>query len=157
MARKWFSLIYAFLKRKYEDVDIVFVAHTDHPFELSQDEFFTTRVSGGTVVSNTLEFVNQLIHERYNPNVTNVYVSHASDGDNWSDDNEATTQALREMINDVRFFSYLETEGEYASERDTNLWEAYEPVMLVNNEKVSLAIIDNEDDCYNLFRLTFAK
>src|SRR5690606_10969045 len=111
IARRWFALLYAFIKRRYPITELVFIAHTDEPYEMSENDFFSTRINGGTCVSPALELVNKIILERYDPNQTNIYVCHASDGDNWMDDNPKVIDELvgsGNLLGKIQLFSYAE-------------------------------------------------
>lgn len=167
IARRWFALLYAFIKRRYARTELVFVAHTDEAFELSEDDFFSTRINGGTSVSPALKMVNQIIKERYNPNETNIYVSHASDGDNWADDDEHVVAEMSGpgyLVDKIQMFSYVEVGKKYAAfftrkdQTDTNLWAAYEVAQgNVPKDKMVLSIIETPDDCYSIFKKVFKK
>jgi uncharacterized sporulation protein YeaH/YhbH (DUF444 family) len=50
LAKRFYSLLYLFLTRKYEQVDLVFIRHTDDAEEVDEDTFFHDQRSGGTVV-----------------------------------------------------------------------------------------------------------
>jgi uncharacterized sporulation protein YeaH/YhbH (DUF444 family) len=167
IARRWFALMYAFIKRRYERTELVFIAHTDEAFEMSEDDFFSTRVNGGTSVSPALKMVSNIVKERYNPNETNIYVSHASDGDNWPMDNDAVIAEMSGpgyLVDKLQMFSYVEVGKKYAlffgnKERpDTNLWCAYEEAQgNVEKNKMVLSIIETADDCYEIFKRVFKK
>lgn len=170
IARRWFALLYAFIKRRYGSTELVFIAHTDEPFEMSEDDFFSTRINGGTTVSPALEMINTIIKERYDPNETNIYVSHASDGDNWDSDNN---NVVDEMVGDgnlmskIQLFSYVEvgkgsswfSTATGGSSTDTGLWSAYDESRnrLNNLNKMTLAIIETADECYQVFKSVFRK
>lgn len=170
IARRWFALLYAFIKRRYGSTELVFIAHTDEPFEMSEDDFFSTRINGGTTVSPALEMINTIIKERYDPNETNIYVSHASDGDNWDSDNH---NVIDEMVGDgnlmskIQLFSYVEvgkgsnwfSVNTTGSSTDTGLWTAYDESRnrLNNLNKMTLAIIETADECYAVFKKVFRK
>lgn len=168
IARRWFALLYAFIKRRYNNTELLFIAHTDEAFEMNESDFFTTRVNGGTSVSPALKMINQIIKERYDPNQTNIYISHASDGDNWENDNSLV---LDEMVGDgglmrkIQFFSYVEVGKMMAStwntmvnsRDDTSLWKAYAEVRSRSQKNMSLAIIESAEDCYSVFKKVFRK
>jgi len=168
IARRWFALLYAFIKRRYNNTELLFIAHTNEAFEMSEADFFTTRVNGGTSVSPALKMINQIIKERYDPNQTNIYVSHASDGDNWENDNDLV---LDEMVGEgnlmrkIQFFSYVEvgkslngTWRNMATSRDdTSLWKSYMSVREKSQKNISLAIIETADDCYSVFKKVFKR
>lgn len=163
IARRWFALLYAFIKRRYGNTELVFIAHTDEAFEMNEADFFSTRVNGGTCVSPASKMINQIIKERYDPNQTNIYVSHASDGDNWISDNPLVVEEMTGaggMMNKLQFFSYVEVGGRFnsswSSNADTTLWEAYSLVR-DRSKHMSLAIIESADDCYSIFKRVFKK
>ena len=172
IARRWFALLYAFIKRRYTNTELVFIAHTDEAFEMSEDDFFSTRINGGTSVSPALKMINTIIKQRYDPNQTNIYISHASDGDNWDSDNQNVHVEMvgeGNLMGKIQMFSYVEVGKPYASSSpwngmvsssrsDTNLWEAYAKVRDKSPpQKISLAIIETPDECYATFKKIFKK
>lgn len=172
IARRWFALLYEFIKRKYPSVELRFIAHTDEVFEMNEDDFFSTRINGGTQVSTALNHINKMIVEQYDPNQTNIIVCHASDGDNWDDDNEAVVDAMigeGNLMNKCSMFSYVEVgkphntwfsfnQSSESARNNTNLWEAYDKVRVQQPpRKVSLAIIETPDECYPVFKKVFRK
>ena len=54
LAKRFFVLLYLFLKRRYERTDIVFIRHTHEAQEVDENRFFYSTQSGGTVVSTVL-------------------------------------------------------------------------------------------------------
>ena len=95
LAKRFFMLLYLFLKRNYERIDVVFIRHHTVAKEVSEEDFFHSRESGGTVVSSALKLVTEVIHDRYPPSQWNIYCAQASDGDNWAGDSELCAQLLR--------------------------------------------------------------
>src|SRR5690606_22040153 len=61
LAKRFFALLYLFLTRKYEKVDLVFVRHTDDASEVNEEEFFHGNYSGGTVVLSALELMKEIV------------------------------------------------------------------------------------------------
>ena len=55
LAKRFFTLLYLFLTRKYERVELVFIRHTDDAEEVDEETFFHDTRSGGTVVYSALE------------------------------------------------------------------------------------------------------
>lgn len=166
VARRWFALLYAFIKRRYENTDLVFLAHTDEPYELSEADFFSTRLNGGTMVSPAIKKINEIIDARYDPTQTNIYVSHASDGDNWENDGEVKKEMLGAggggLMSKIQYFSYVEvfdpkTTWGSGNTANTNLWEAYDEVHDAKPSKFSMAVLENPDDCYSIFKKIFKK
>lgn len=155
IARKFFSLQYAFIKKKYPNTDLVFVAHTDKPYEMTEEEFFTTRVSGGTTVSPAYEMMHDIIKARYDANQTNIYLSQASDGDNWDTDNGNIIPTLEEsgLLSKLRHMSYAHVGPEGWS---NGLWTALESVANTS-KKLSMVKIYDDSDVFDSFRKIYAK
>ena len=86
MAKKFFILLYLFLNRNYEKIDVIFIRHHTSAKEVEEEEFFYSRETGGTVVSSSLELMNNVIQNRYPSDSWNIYAAQASDGDNWNAD-----------------------------------------------------------------------
>ncbi|WP_273878661.1 DUF444 family protein, partial [Serratia liquefaciens] len=76
-----FMLLYLFLKRNYERIDVVFIRHHTVAKEVDEEDFFHSRESGGTVVSSALKLMAEVMQERYSPSQWNIYCAQASDGD----------------------------------------------------------------------------
>lgn len=170
IARRWFALVYAFIKKKYQNTDLVFIAHTDEAMEMSESDFFSTRINGGTTVSPAIALATKIILERYDPNQTNIYVSHASDGDNWDSDTENVIDEMTKasgLLNKIQMFSYIEVGAGTAAwfnlnpnsqATDSTLWEAYQHCQQhVEKGKLSMAILEEPDECYPVFKKIFKK
>ncbi len=122
LAKRFFMLLYLFLKRNYERIDVVFIRHHTVAKEVGEEDFFHSRESGGTVVSSALKLMVEVIHDRYPPSQWNIYCAQASDGDNWAGDSELCGKLLRDSILPlVQYYAYVEV----ASEEPQNLWEEY--------------------------------
>ncbi|MNC39155.1 hypothetical protein D3C75_877980 [compost metagenome] len=101
-------LLYLFLYKNYEKVEIVFVRHHHTADEVDEQTFFYDRSSGGTIVSEGLKLVNKIIDDRYDSAKWNVYVAQASDGDNWESDHAATMTELNKILSKVQFYFYID-------------------------------------------------
>lgn len=108
IAKKFFLLLYLFLHKEYEFVELVFIRHTHTAAEVDEDTFFNSRVTGGTIVSTALELAYEIMTERYDASATNFYISQASDGDNWADDMKPTEELLRKIVPMVQYYAYIE-------------------------------------------------
>lgn len=160
MARKFFSLQYAFIHRKYPQTDLVFIAHTETPEELTEEEFFTTRKSGGTVVSPAYALAHKIIKERYDANETNIYLSQASDGDNWDHDNGACLTELEEkgLLAKLRHMSYAQVGQSFASGfgGGSTLWNVLESISK-ESKKLSMVKIDDISEVFDAFHKIYKK
>ena len=130
LAKRFYMLLYVFLKRRYRHVEIVFIRHTDRAEEVDEETFFHGPASGGTLVSSALQAMHEIIRSRFRPADWNIYAAQASDGDNLSADGEVAGRILTEHILPVsQFFAYLEVgeAGGYSFEMpDSSLWTLYE-------------------------------
>jgi sporulation protein YhbH len=108
LARSFFFLLYRFLCTRYQNVEIVFIAHHTEAREVTEDEFFHKGESGGTFISSGYTKALEIIYERYHPTLWNVYAFHCSDGDNFESDNAAALKAAKELAQVSNLFGYGE-------------------------------------------------
>ena len=130
LSRSFFFLLYHFIRSKYDNTEIIFIAHDSQAYEVSEDQFFSRGSSGGTIVSSALEMVDNIINTRYHPNSWNVYVFQCSDGDNWSSDNNKVVGYLEKLKEKCQFIGYCEVEPieeriKWANENSTTLFEIF--------------------------------
>jgi uncharacterized sporulation protein YeaH/YhbH (DUF444 family) len=132
---------------------------------MSENDFFSTRINGGTMVSPALAMANKIVKERYDHTQTNIYVSNASDGDNWPSDEPAVIDEMDKLISKIQHFSYIETPNPWMAQyyeqyggvaHDTSLWETYEKVD-VPQSKMSMSVIKQPEDVYGVFKQIFKK
>ncbi|MFZ6843724.1 YeaH/YhbH family protein [Undibacterium sp. RuTC16W] len=152
-AKRFFILLYLFLTRAYEKIDVVFIRHHTAASEVDENEFFHSRESGGTIVSSALNLLTQIIQERYPGGDWNAYVAQASDGDNWDNDSVTCRQLLINTIMPlVQYYAYVEiTEGE-----PQNLWQEYTQVP-EHHAHFAMQKIRTPADIYPVFRELFKK
>jgi uncharacterized sporulation protein YeaH/YhbH (DUF444 family) len=125
LAKRFFTLLYLFLKRNYEKIEVVFIRHHTVAKEVDEQEFFYSRETGGTVVSSALQLMGEIMAERYPMSSWNLYVAQASDGDNWHHDSPACRiSCCKRIMPFVRYYAYIEI----TPDRHQSLWEAYEEV-----------------------------
>jgi len=153
IAKRFFMLLYLFLTRNYERIDLVFIRHHTVAKEVDEDDFFTSRESGGTVVSSALELMQEIARERYPSALWNIYAAQASDGDNWEEDSPRCRELLLHSILPlVQYYAYVEI----GAEEPQSLWQQYEYVKSVNPRFAMQRILGLED-IYPVFRELFTK
>ncbi len=108
LARSFYFLLYQFLRLKYANVDVVFIAHTTIAKEVNEREFFHRGESGGTYISSGYEKALEIIANRYSPTNWNIYAFHCSDGDNWSEDNNKAVESANKLCEVCNLFGYGE-------------------------------------------------
>ncbi len=153
MGKRFFMLLYLFLTRSYEHIEVVFIRHHTVAREVDEDEFFHSRESGGTVVSSALVLMRDILRERYADGQWNIYGAQASDGDNWDNDSPICRQLLgNEILPRCQYFAYIEiTAGE-----PQNLWREYARLE-TEHDNFALQRIESPADIYPVFRELFKK
>ena len=113
LARSFFFILSQFIRSKYTNVEVEFIAHTTVAQEVNEDDFFHKVESGGTYISSGLNKALEIIDKRYNPEYWNVYVFYVSDGDNWQEDNEKAIKAAKNICEVSNLFGYVELMNKY--------------------------------------------
>lgn len=122
VARSFYFWMVRFLRRKYENVEIVFIAHHTEAKEVSEQDFFHRGESGGTICSSAYRKALEVIDDRYPPSRYNIYPFHFSDGDNLSSDNDRCLKLLGKLLEITNLFGYGEI-NQY--NRNSTLMSAY--------------------------------
>jgi len=163
LAKRFYVLLYIFLKRRYKNVDVVFIRHTHQASEVDEDTFFNSPETGGTVVSTALEEMQRVIDERYNPDNWNIYAAQASDGDNTASDNDKTASLLtKQILPACQYYAYLEVgrDSEHFPpgfiRRDSDLWQTYSTIIRAG-APMAMRKVGHRRDIYPVFRELFAK
>jgi uncharacterized sporulation protein YeaH/YhbH (DUF444 family) len=152
-AKRFFILLYLFLARAYEKIEVVFIRHHTTATEVSEHDFFHSRESGGTVVSSALHLLNKVRAERYAAGDWNVYVAQASDGDNWDKDSVTCRQLLATTtMPAVQYYAYVEI----TQDEPQNLWHEYKKVQ-EQHPHFAMQKIESLADIYPVFRELFKK
>lgn len=154
IAKRFYILLYLFLEKNYEQIEIVFIRHHTSAKEVDEEEFFYSRETGGTIVSSALKLMQQIVEERYNQDEWNIYAAQASDGDNWDDDSPQCSKILTEQLLPlVQYFAYVEiTPNQHQA-----LWESYQAISQQYKQQFAMAQIRNQQDIFPVFRDLFAK
>lgn len=163
LAKRFYMLLFLFLQRRYEKVDVVFIRHTHHAEEVDEETFFYSRQSGGTIVSTALEKMLEVQKDRYPTNEWNIYVAQASDGYTQPGDAQRCVEILQEEVMPVsQYYAYIEILDEREIEvfSDMNggaeLWRAYRQL----SGKIphfAQTRIAKPSDIFPVFRELFAK
>ncbi len=153
VAKRFFILLYLFLTRNYERIEVVFIRHHTIAKEVNEEDFFYARETGGTVVSSALELMYEIVRERYPTSEWNIYAAQASDGDNWDDDSPRCRDLLVEKIMPcVQYFAYVEITPDHHQ----TLWHEYDQIKSLYRN-FAMQRIDGVADIYPVFRELFKK
>lgn len=154
MAKRFFILLYLFLQRNYDHIEVVFIRHHTSAKEVNEEEFFYSRETGGTIVSSALRLMQEIMVERYPTSAWNIYGAQASDGDNWNDDSSVCYELLtKEIMPYLQHYSYVEiTPREHQA-----LWHEYEQVRAQFADSFAMQQIVEVQDIYPVFRELFQR
>lgn len=157
LAKRFFMLLYVFLSRHYEEIEVVFIRHTSVAAEVDEDTFFRGVQTGGTVVSTALEEMQRVVAERYPPEDWNIYAAQASDGHNFSDDMARCLELLRQDVLPMcQYFAYIEVvEREFARSRfASQLWSGYKDI---EEARFAMRRVASAAEIYPVFHDLFAR
>ena len=154
IAKRFFLLLYLFLKRNYEKIEVVFIRHHTSAKEVDEKDFFYSQETGGTIVSSALQKMQDIIKEKYPVNAWNIYAAQASDGDNWTEDSPKCKKILiQEILPKIQYYSYIEI-----SPKDHQaLWYAYIDIKKQYPDYFAMEQIVDETDIYPVFRQLFQR
>ena len=154
IAKRFFILLYLFLKRNYDKIEVVFIRHHTSAKEVDEEEFFYSRETGGTIVSSALKMMQEIMAARYPINEWNIYAAQASDGDNWNDDSPICRDILiNQIMPFVQYFTYVEiTPREHQA-----LWFEYEQVGESYADTFAQQQLVSSADIYPVFRELFQR
>ncbi len=152
LSKRFFILLYLFLTRHYEKIDLVFIRHHTQAQEVDEQNFFHARETGGTVVSSALVLMEEIVKARYNPSEWNIYGAQASDGDNWHHDSGRCRELLGDKLLPLcRYYAYVQV-----AEEEQNLWEEYTH-LLEGHRHFAMRKATSADQIYPVFRDLFKK
>lgn len=155
-AKLFFFLLHRFLQRQYDHVDVVFIRHHSVADEVSEKEFFEGRVTGGTVVSTAHEKLLEIQQARYPEQEWNIYGAQASDGDNFTNDNEKTVTLMKKILPLVQGFFHIEV-GQSSYREETDLWRTYKPLTEAFKDRFWMEKVRETKDVWPVFRQLFKK
>lgn len=163
LAKRFYTLLYIFLQRRYKHVEIVFIRHTHEASEVDEETFFHSRETGGTLVSTALEEMQRVVAERFPPAEWNIYAAQASDGDNASGDSQKTAQLLIDSILPAcQYYAYIEVgrDGEHGMpgfpRGPTDLWRTYE-ALVAAGAPMAMKKVRHRREIFPVFRELFQR
>ncbi|MBA2723249.1 MAG: YeaH/YhbH family protein [Methylibium sp.] len=152
LSKRFFILLYLFLTRHYERIELVFIRHHTQAQEVDEEGFFHSTETGGTVVSSALVLMEEIIRNRFPTSEWNIYGAQASDGDNWHHDSGRCRQIVSEQLLPlVRYFAYVQV-----AEPEQNLWEEYAQIAAQHPHFAMRKVLEAAQ-IYPVFRELFKK
>ena len=153
IAKRFYVLLYMFLNRTYENVEVVFIRHHTQAKEVDEHEFFYSQETGGTIVSSALKLMKEIVEKRYPLNEWNIYAAQASDGDNWADDSPKCKDLMEQsLLPACQYYAYIEI----TRRSHQTLWHEYEKLQQAYNY-FAMKNIRSVEDIYPVFRELFHK
>ena len=154
LARSFFFLLYQFISTRYQNVEIVFIAHHTEAFEVTEEEFFHKGESGGTFISSGYNKALEIIAQRYHPALWNVYAFHCSDGDNFDSDNPAALKAAEELTKTANLFGYGEIKPLGSGYYGSSMIQFFSQIQAANFQTVQ---IQKKEDIWTSFKTFLSK
>ncbi|EJK2115585.1 YeaH/YhbH family protein [Vibrio navarrensis] len=153
IAKRFYVLLYLFLTRTYENVEVVFIRHHTQAKEVDEHEFFYSQETGGTIVSSALKLMDDIVKQRYPVGEWNVYAAQASDGDNWADDSPRCRELLtNKLLPNCQYYAYIEI----TRRSHQTLWHEYEKLG-ESFDNFAMKNIRSVEDIFPVFRELFQK
>jgi sporulation protein YhbH len=156
IAKSFYFWMVQFLKRRYKNIDLVFIAHDTKAHETTEKQFFAAGGGGGTKCSSAFKLAYETIQERHPAESWNNYVFEFSDGDNWFDDNLVVLEYVQKLLPLVRAMGY----GEITL-NDSYMWPREDQrlsSMLEDNVKRTRFVsmkLTSKDDVFDALKLFF--
>ena len=153
LAKRFFTLLYLFLSRKYQRVELVFIRHTDNAQEVDEEGFFHDQQSGGTVVLSALKLMQEIAVARYPSDAWNIYGAQVSDGDAFGADPEKSRAFMSEQLLPLsRYFAYIEVPDDPM--RTSPLSYAYQRI---ESDKFAMSSVTSKGEVYPVLRELFKR
>ena len=166
LAKRFFLLLYVFLKKKYDHIKVVFIRHTHEAEEVDEQTFFYATQSGGTVCSSAIKLAVDIVKKHYPVADYNIYVAQASDGDNSYDDDDEFSTALKELTSLAQYYAYLEIKDVQASngytfmggstDDETKVWKVVQELSK-NTKNVAFGRANSPGEVFKVFCDLFRK
>lgn len=149
LARSFFFLLFQFVRAKYRNVELVFIAHHTEAREVSEEEFFHKGESGGTFISSAYQKALEIIQERYHPSLWNIYAFHCSDGDNFESDNPTALKLAEELCQVANLFGYGEIKPLGSRYYENSMLQLFRRIEADNFHTV---LIERKEDVWPSFK-----
>lgn len=155
ISRTFYSWMTRFLRKRYTGVEIAFITCHTKAQEVDEDTFFHLGDLGGTRMSSAYQLALDIIDQRYNPSVWNIYPFLFSDGDNWgSGDDQDCVKLVSRLLDISNLVGYGEIQnyGYWSKESMPQgqaqwapLGEAYQKAFVNNSRFIGVQIRQKED------------
>jgi len=151
MARSFYFWMVRFLRTKYEQVEICFLAHDIEAKRVDEEAFFQKGESGGTKCSSAYRLALELIDREYPASRYNAYAFHFTDGDNLDSDNAATAELAMNLLGKTNQLGYGEIRR---YPHGGKLWEVLSGI---EHDAFSRSVLREKSDVYRTLRDFFGE
>lgn len=140
------------LRKHYPGLESVYVIHDATAKEVTQDEFYHTRESGGTIILSGYQEVARIIQARYPVNDWNIYMFHYSDGDDYTygwaneEEGECLKFLVESLLPALNLFCYAQTTSFYGTGKHLEYLEELAAEDWGMDEKIRTYRIDSSED-----------
>lgn len=156
LAKSFFFFALQGIRRKYARVETRFIAHTTHAWEFSESEFFQVSGIGGTIASSAFKLALELMRSDYNAAQHNVYMFYASDGENFTEDRTAASEALTELGKVLNYMGYVETLPGIPRSLETEMRRLCSELER-RGVPIGSSVLSNPDDVWRALRKFFTQ
>lgn len=156
LAKSFFFFALQGIRRKYARVETRFIAHTTHAWEFSESEFFQVSGIGGTIASSAFKLALELMRSDYNAAQHNVYMFYASDGENFTEDRTAASEALTELGKVLNYMGYVETLPGIPRSLETEMRRLCSELER-RGVSIGSSVLSNPDDVWRALRKFFTQ
>lgn len=164
LAKTFYLLLYLFLMKNYDHIAIEYIQYHSRAKRVDENEFYYGRESGGTVTSTGLELAYETIMEDYPPASWNIYLAHASDGDNFGRDNILVEDIIiNKLLPILQYYAYIQINPDEDSDwrpspkaDPDNLWNVMGKIA-ETKPNMDAAMINSEPDVYPVFIKLFER
>lgn len=161
ISKRFFLLLYLFLERRYEAVDIRFVRHTTTAEEVDEQTFFYDPLSGGTLISSGLNAIKDIIDKDYSVDDWNIYIAQCTDGDNSSSDNcEVENILTNDLLPLTQYYAYIQVrkldENGFFGYSSYSAWGTYKKLDDEHRNLVARQV-DDQSKIWSVFTELFSK
>jgi uncharacterized protein len=155
IAKSFYFWMVQFLKRRYKNIDLVFIAHDTHAHKTTEKEFFAAGGGGGTKCSSAFKLAYEHILENHPAETWNNYVFEFSDGDNWYEDNILVLDYVNKLLPLVRAMGYGEIvfENAYWGKEEHKL--SYMLEESIKRTRFVSMKLSSKDDVFDALKLFF--
>jgi hypothetical protein len=154
LCKATFWWICRFLEHKYDNVEVVFIAHDYNAQIVPEKDFFILSNDGGTRCSSAYELCLADIKDHRPLHVWNIYCFHFSDGDNWGDDNDRCVQLVKEMLTKANMFAYGQVEYGRYGDFQTALLESLKKI---EHPRMMTTVLSKKEDVYTVLQSFLGK